>query len=330
MTLESPSSKKPRFRYSETGAVPMPSNEAGVVAERLLPAAGDDGWRGVWIAMAAVGVGMWFLYAVNFDHLVQRWTHDAGWSHGFVVPLIALFFIRTKWEVLRQLRPSGSMMGAAVVLAAVVGQVLFRATGVEHMSLVSLPLFFFGLVLFVFGWEYLKILWLPIGYLVFALPPPQSLYVKLTQPMQMIAAELGVQLLPLVGGSGERSGTVINVTFGAITKPLQIAEACSGMRLLVAFFALAVALGYSSNRPMWQKVTLALCALPIAILCNGLRVTLTGLLVTRVSDVWGGGDAHGFFGLTMLVPALLMQLGVAWVLDRLFVEEPEPTEGGAG
>jgi exosortase len=218
-------------------------------------------------------------------------------------------------------------VGAAVLLVAIGGQILYRATGVEHMSFISLPLVFFGLVLFVFGWEHLKVLWLPIGYLAFALPPPVSLYVKLTQPMQMIAAELGVQMLPLVGGSGERMGTVIQVTFGSVTKPLEVAEACSGMRLLVAFFALAVALGYSSNRPMWQKVTLAVCALPIAILCNGLRVMLTGLLVVKVSDSWGRGDAHGFFGLTMLVPALLLQLAVAWVLDRLFVEVPASEEG---
>jgi exosortase len=135
-----------------------------------------------------------------------------------------------------------------------------------------------------------------IGYLVYALPLPISLYVKLTQPMQMIAAELGTQLLPLVGGSGERTGTVIYVTFGQVTQKLMVAEACSGMRLLVAFFALAVALGYSSDRPMWQKVTLAVCALPIAVLCNGLRVMLTGYLVVNVSPSWGQGDAHGFFG----------------------------------
>jgi exosortase len=243
--------------------------------------------------------------------------------------LISTFFIYTKWDLLKQLTPRGSTLGLGVLLIAIIGQVLFRATGLEHMSLLSLPLVFFGLVLFVFGWDYLKVLWLPIGYLVFALPPPQSLYVKLTTPMQMIAAELGVQLLPLFGGEGIRHGTVIDVMFGNQSTQLEVAQACSGMRLLVAFFALAVALGYSANRPMWQKVTLALFALPIAVLCNGLRVTLTGFLAVKVSPAWGAGDAHGFFGLTMLLPALLLQLAVAWVLDRLFVETPDAPQGGA-
>jgi exosortase len=324
MTSESSSSKKVRFRYSETPVAPAAAKTA-VLSPEYAPT--EDAWRWVWIALIGVGVGMWLLYAGNFKHLAQRWTNDAGWSHGFVVPLISMFFIWNKWEILRQMTPRGSMVGAVVLLVAVCGQVLFRATGVEHMSFVSLPLVFFGLVLFVFGWEHLKVLWLPIGYLVFALPPPISLYVRLTQPMQMIAAELGVQMLPLVGGSGERSGSVIQVTFGSVTQNLEVAEACSGMRLLVAFFALAVALGYSSTRPTWQKVTLAVCALPIAVLCNGLRVTLTGFLVVKVSPSWGHGDAHGFFGLTMLIPAMLLQLAVAWVLDRLFVEVPGAGEG---
>jgi exosortase len=323
MTLESPSSKKPRFRYAPSPDGPSTS------AASLPPRSSEDLWHWVWLALMVVGVAICVLYYITLAHLSQRWIRDAGWSHGFVVPLISAFFIYTKWDVLKELTPHGSIIGLGVLLIAIIGQVLFRATGLEHMSLLSLPLVFFGLVLFVFGWDYLKILWLPIGYLIFALPPPQSLYVKLTTPMQMIAAELGVQLLPLFGGEGLRHGTVIDVAFGNQATRLEVAQACSGMRLLVAFFALAVALGYSSNRPMWQKVTLAFFALPIAILCNGLRVTMTGFLSVKVSPDWATGDAHGFFGLTMLLPALLLQLAVAWVLDRLFIETPDAPQGGA-
>ncbi|HEY4330812.1 MAG TPA: exosortase/archaeosortase family protein [Phycisphaerae bacterium] len=274
---------------------------------------------------------MIFFYATNFLNLFERWSSDAGWSHGFVVPLIALFFIRLKWDKLRALEPTGSMWGLVVLLIGGGGQVLFRATGLEHMSCLSIPVVLFGVVLFVFGWEYMKVLWLPISYLVFALPPPQALYVQITMPMQKIAAELGVQLLPLFGGYGVRNGTVIDVIFSTGRIPLQVEQACSGMRSLVAFFALAVALGYSSDRPVWQKVTLAFFALPIAILCNGIRVAMTGVLAIKVSPDWAKGDAHGFFGLAMLIPAMLMQMGVAWILDRLFIETPDenPQAGAA-
>ena len=67
---------------------------------------------------------------------------------------------------------------------------------------------------------------------------------------------------------------------------LNVEQACSGMRMLVAFFALAVALAYSTARPTWQKLTLAACALPIAVICNGFRVTMTGVLAVRVDEAW--------------------------------------------
>ena len=331
MAVSAQSNSPRRYRYSES-SVETPQAPPALPAGQpsILPAPTGDsrhwGWLVLTLALAGVG-GLLFFYS-NLEHLVQRWTSDAGWSHGFVVPLISLFFIYTKWDVLRQLRPAGSIAGLAVMLVAVCGQILFRATGLEHMSFLSIPLLLFGVSLFVFGWEYMKILWLPIGYLVFALPPPVVVYVAMNTPMQRIAAELGVQLLPLFGGEGVRHGTIIDVMFSSGSNRLEVAQACAGMRLLVAFFALAVALGYSTNRPMWQKVTLALFALPIAILCNGLRVTMTGVLSVKVSPAWASGDAHGFFGMAMLLPAMLLQLGVAWILDRLFVETPAPAQGG--
>jgi exosortase len=279
-----------------------------------------------WISLALIGVGacIVFFYWRCFMLLGERWISDPGWSHGFVVPLISVFFIRLKWDSLRLLVPNGSLWGIAVLMVGVCGQVLFSATALTHMSGLSLMVVLFGLTLFVFGWEYLKILWLPISFLMFALPPPGTLYAAMTIPMQRIAAELGVQLLPIFGGAGERHGTVIDLWFGSHRlPPLGVEQACSGMRMLVAFFALAVALAYSTERPTWQKVLLALFALPVAILCNGFRVTLTGVMAYRLGQEWASGNAHEYLGLLMLGPALCMQLGIAWILDRIFIEVPD-------
>jgi len=334
MATESNSSNKGRrFQYAPAPAPSVPAGTAvspsgsDALLPPLLPV--SDAWYATAWTLGLAAVCMVFLYPTNILHLLERWSKDAGWSHGFVVPLISLFFIRLKWEQLRALTPAGSLWGLAILAVGVVSQILFRATGLEHMSALSIVVVLYGVVLCVFGWQYMKMLWLPIGYLIFALPPPTALYVQVTMPMQAVAAELGAQLLPLFGGEGTRQGTIIDVGFGGRHTTLFVAQACSGMRMLVAFFALAVALGYSTERPVWQKITLAACALPIALLCNGLRVTLTGVLAVKVSEDWAKGDAHGFFGLAMLVPAMLLQLGVAWTLDRIFVEDHAAAGGVA-
>ncbi len=315
-----------RFRYSDAPAPAVIS--APAQAALSLPAAvplHDINWQWIWLALGGVGICIAYFYWGCFVKLEERWMGDPGWSHGFVVPFISVFFIRLKWDSIRLLVPNGSLWGVAVLLVGICGQVLFSATALDHMGGLSLMVVLFGLTLFVFGWEYLKILWLPISFLMFSLPPPGTLYAAMTIPMQRIAAELGVQLLPLFGGAGERHGTVIDVWFGSAAPfSLGVEQACSGMRMLVAFFALAVALAYSTDRPAWQKIGLALCALPVAIICNGFRVTLTGVMAAKLGKEWAAGNAHEYLGLLMLGPALLMQLGIAWVLDRLFVDVPEP------
>jgi exosortase len=233
-----------------------------------------------------------------------------------------------KWDTLRRLVPKPSWVGLGVLIFGVVGQMLFRATGTLPMSHLSIVVVLFGAVLFLFGWEFLKILWLPVAFILFALPPPAALYSAMTAPMQLLAAQLGVALLPLFGASGFREGVVINVQSGGKMVPLNVEEACSGMRMLVAFFALAVALAYSTNRPMWQKVFLAACALPIAILCNGLRVTLTGVLAGSWGEEWARGSTHQTVGLFMLIPAMGMQLGIGWILDQIFIEDKEHAPQG--
>jgi exosortase len=111
---------------------------------------------------------------------------------------------------------------------------------------------------------------------------------------------------------------------------LTVAEACSGMRLLMAFFALGVATAYLGVRPLWQRLTMVVAAIPIAVVCNVLRVAITGWMFYIDRPEWGKGILHTATGMLMLIPAFLLLwiLGllleaVRWLGNRLFVEEPE-------
>jgi exosortase len=314
-----------RYRYSSEPVVPV-SVQGGAAV--VIPGADAVEWGRLGFAGLVGAICFLMLYRSELFRLVERWNSDPGWSHGFVVPIISGFFVWTKWETLRRLQPKGTWLGMVLIVLGVLGQVLFRATGTLQMSDLSIVVLMYGAVLFLFGWAHLKMLWLPISFLLFSMPPPDSMYVAVTTPMQKLAAGLGVELLPFFGAIGFREGTTIQVQWGSSWVPLDVAQACSGMRMLVAFFALAVALAYSTSRPMWQKVFLAVCALPIAILCNSLRVTLTGVLAARWGMEYAKGSTHETLGLLMLIPALFLQLAVGWVLDRIFVEE-KPGVGGA-
>ena len=292
-----------------------------------------------WIWMGLLAAGFFLLYRINFEQLLSVWLNNPNFSLGLAIGPLAGWLVYLHWERLQQLPVERQALGLALLVFGVASQVLFLVCGQIQFSHMSMFVVLFGLVLWLLGWEHLKILWLPICYLVFMINPPQALYVKLTTPLQYISASLGVHLLPLFGIHAVRTATQINIQTGTQWQSLNVAEACSGIRLLTAFFALAIILAYSTNRPVWQKIILALWALPVAIFCNGLRVSVTGVLLLTLGPQWARGSTHADVGLLMLAPALLLQWGLARLIDavgaRWFVEDPASgraavrTAGGA-
>ena len=188
----------------------------------------------------------------------------------------------------------------------------------------AMTLTLFGIVLMLAGWKVMRYAWFPIFYLLCGIPWPGLVYSYIASPLQTLAARVAVRTLQFTGIPAYRTGTKINM--GGITTPLRtlnVAEACAGLRSLMTFITVGVAVAFLSARPLWQKIIIALSSIPIAIFCNVMRVAGQGLLDHYVSRQFSESFAHQFVGLVMLVPAFFLILLVAWVLDHLFVEEVE-------
>jgi exosortase len=175
------------------------------------------------------------------------------------------------------------------------------------------------------GWDVMKIAWFPIAFLICAVPWPGLVYSKVAGPLQQLAAEIASGTLRLTGVEAARAGTKIFIgdPLAGNVRTLNVAEACAGMRSLMTFIALGAAIAFLSARPLWQRIVITLSAIPIAILCNVLRVTGTGVLDHYWSQEISEGFSHQFVGMVMLVPAFLLLLLVGWILDQILVEEAE-------
>jgi exosortase len=184
----------------------------------------------------------------------------------------------------------------------------------------------FGLVLMLSGWKIMRYAWFPIVYLICGIPWPPLVYSYIASPLQTLAARVAVVTLRFTGVTAYRSGTKINMASSSITTPmrtLNVAEACAGLRSLMTFITVGVAVAFLSARPLWQKIIITVSSIPIAIFCNVMRVAGQGLLDHYVSEQLSQSFAHQFVGIMMLVPAFFMILAVGWVLDHLFVEEAD-------
>jgi len=180
-----------------------------------------------------------------------------------------------------------------------------------------------AIVLFLGGWGLVKYTWLPVGFLVFAVPLPQRYYFALTMPMRLFAARVATALLNLVSGlEATARGVVIDVIYNGqrLEPPLDVAEACSGMRLLMAFLALGVAMAYLHYRPIWQRVVLLASTIPIAMFCNIIRVTVTGFIYILIHPKYAQGIYHDFLGIAMLPLAFALYGFLAWFMSNLFFE----------
>jgi exosortase len=181
-----------------------------------------------------------------------------------------------------------------------------------------------AIVLFLGGWRLVKYTWLPVGFLVFAVPLPNRYYKALTIPMRQWAASVASGLLNLVPElEATANGVVIDVFYKgkSLDPPLDVAEACAGMRLLMAFLALGVAMAYLHYRPLWQRIILLAFTVPIAIFCNIIRVTVTGFIYVLIHPKYAQGVYHDMLGLAMLPLAFGLYGFIAWFMSSLFIDE---------
>lgn len=305
---------------------------------------GPHAWTKILILTALLGV----LFRTEIAEMVHLWLTDPSWSHGFLIPLFSLYFVNQKrreildleyardplLEVLAGRKPQRLLPGQTrsnylgllllLLILAFYGFNVVSPSGYAYLRPISMIAAAGAVVLFLGGWRLIRHTWLPIAFFVFAIPLPRRYYVGLTMPMRELSASVATALLNLVPGlKATAGGVVIDVVYqGRRLEPaLDVAEACSGMRLLMAFLALGVAMAYLHERPGWQRVVLLLSTAPIAVLCNVVRVTVTGFLYVLVGRQYAQGVYHDLLGLAMLPLAFGLYGLLAWFLASLFIDE---------
>lgn len=257
-------------------------------------------------------------------NLIGRWLTDGNWSHGWLIPLFSLYFLTIRREEFSRCRPRPSYVGALILALSLavyfVSAWRLRMSYPQSLSMVGA---IFGVTLLLGGWAVIRLAGFPILFLLFAIPLPQSIYVELTMPLRKLASTVAAAVMPIFapGLHTESQAVVIDYVMpGAPPNTLNVEEACSGMRLMMAFVALGVAMAYVQKRPLWQRVVMVLSCIPVAVFCNSIRVTTTGLLHVYGHPELARGTPHQLLGLATLGIALGLFALTGYVLNHLFVE----------
>jgi exosortase len=250
-----------------------------------------------------------WLYASILARLFLQWVgpaRDPNFEHGIFVPLFALFVLWQDRAKLRAIVPAPSWTGLPLLVLGLLMLVLGVLGAELFFSRVSLLVLLAGLIVLFEGWTFFRAVLFPWAFLILMIPIPTLILQQITFPLQLLASKLATGLLELAGVPVLRQGNVIVLA----SMPLDVAEACSGIRSLLTLVTLAIIYGYLMETRVWVRVVLALSAVPIAVAANSFRVFGTGLLV----QYWDPDKAEGFFhtfeGWLIFVVALIMLLAV--------------------
>jgi exosortase len=283
------------------------------------------------------GVLVW----MNFWQLrimVRTWMDDGNWSHGFLIPLFSIYFLYSRRDELFSAPRRVCMWGLGLMLfgifwglAGVYFKQAYRSGMFVWFSHVGIIPTIMGLVLYLAGPKVLRVVWLPIAFLIFAMPLPPDKYAEFALPLQNLAAAASAAILSLCGVDIVQKASELTLkSVSGIQRDLTVAEACSGVRMLVAFMALGVAMAYLDDKPIWQRVTLVLMGVPIAVASNVMRVIITSTAYVMDQPEFGKDFMHSFTGMLMLIPALAMLWGLGWILQHLFVADDQDDKDDDG
>jgi exosortase len=248
----------------------------------------------------------------------------ADWGHAYFIPLISGYMVWLKRDALARIRPQPFWPGLAPLALGIASYFFFvgaRVTGGHMIQGWAVVLSLFGVMLLVGGPRAMRHLFLPIAFLVLGIKISEQIMIRLTFPMQLIASEGAYGILSVLGAatgfSVDLLGNTITMTSPSGKQtPLSVAEACSGMRMVIAFIALGAATALLSLKEWWQRVLLLLLTVPVAIFLNIIRVAVLGLL-SLANEKLAAGEAHTFIGTLLLIPGLFLFLGVVWALKRV-------------
>lgn len=260
-------------------------------------------------------------------------SHPSDWGHTLLIPFIGGWFVWMKRDALLRTEVRPAWSGLALVILGLAGYAAcsLGPAALQHHNIrgVAVGMSLFGMVLLVTGWGWMRWLWFPLAYVVvFGQYVSERFISVVTYRLQDISAKGAYLLLSLFGMDVDLTGNVLTVFDSGKPHLLNVAEACSGMRMLVAFLALGVAMAYVSLPTLWQRVALVVMGVPVAVFVNVLRVATLGVL-TLINPEFAAGEFHHFIGLLWLVPAFLLYLLVLWVLSNLIVTESQEV-GHAG
>src|SRR5580700_6000613 len=222
----------------------------------------------------------------TLKYLVQIWATDEDVGHGFFVPVVAAWIAWQRKDQILSMQLKPAWWGVGVMIWGAAQGYLGTLGAEQFLQRTSVLIVLVGMLLVIGGTPLVRVLAFPLLLLPFMIPIPTVIYNKITFPLQLFASWVAENLLSLMGYPVLRDGNILELA----SQKLSVAEACSGIRSLLSLSFLSLVYAYFFDNRVWMRWALLGATIPIAIVANAGRVTITGILSEINPEL-----AHGFF-----------------------------------
>ncbi len=272
-----------------------------------------------WFAGALVLIAFLWCYKAGFEDLWNIWHRSDEYSSGLLVPFLAVYILWSRREKIAQCRIRPAILGLFAFVAAQLVRVFGLFYWYSSAERLSIVLTIGALVLLMFGLQLLRKVSTVLLFLCLMLPWPNRVQAAVTLPLQKWATSSAVFCLEMVGYEVISEGNVIHI--GDIQ--VAVAEACNGLRMITAFFVISGLVVLLVKRAWWEKLMVLVSSLPIALMCNTIRLAVTAVFFTMLEGEYWEKIFHDFGGYAMMPLALATVVIELWFLKKLTTRPDE-------
>lgn len=267
-----------------------------------------------WVALAWFTALLIIAYFPILRHLVEQWATDEDAGHGFFVPVVAALVVWQRREELLEIEWKPAWWGVWILLWGVAQSFLGTLGAELFLQRTSVVITLVGMLLVFGGTKLVKALAFPLLLLPFMIPFPAVIYNQITFPLQLFASSVAENVLGWLNIPVLRDGNVLELA----SQKLTVVEACSGIRSLMSLLFLSLVYSYFFDKKVWMRWALLAATVPLAILANAGRVTITGILSEEVNPELAHGFFHSLEGWVIFVIDIVMLLAVHALINRVY------------